>query len=428
MNDSPVYRLVRVNEDEYDLFAQSQPNANFLQSPGIARRRVESGWSSDFWALKNKANEIVAAALLQKYPIGLGYYTVECQEGPLLDYGDQDIFRIFLHELKHQLRNIKAASLRVNPPIAQNIYNEQLQLTSRPEFAVRATKELTAAGFQHLPPTVTDKNPALLRWYFVKDLTDSPSIDELMKSFDQQTRWSINKAHKFGVQVRVLDERKDTPRFYEVIKTTSERLGFEARSISYYESLFDSFSREQAIFTEAYLDVAEYKHNLEIQLQQQQELLATLDPNDKKLTGRRNEAAGQIATYQKKLQDIPALAGNKSELPLAAAMFMRYGSELVYFSSGSNEQYKSFNGAYALQYWAIQYALDHGVTRYNFYGTNGTYNGHPEQDGVWQFKRGFGGALEEQPGYFVYTPLPHIVLLHKVASRVLRKIKHLARR
>ena len=55
------------------------------------------------------------------------------------------------------------------------------------------------------------------------------------------------------------------------------------------------------------------------------------------------------------------------DTPLSAAMFMLYGDEVVYLFSGSDEQYmKEYNAQYAIQWYMIKYAAEHGYKKYNF--------------------------------------------------------------
>jgi lipid II:glycine glycyltransferase (peptidoglycan interpeptide bridge formation enzyme) len=101
---------------------------------------------------------------------------------------------------------------------------------------------------------------------------------------------------------------------------------------------------------------------------------------------------------------------------MAAAVFIHYANELVYLSGGSYEQYLSFGAPYALQWYAQEYALAHRIPRYNFYGTKGTFSGHPDQHGVYRFKKGLGAIVEEQIGYFDMYPRPIFSSLHKILS------------
>ena len=41
---------------------------------------------------------------------------------------------------------------------------------------------------------------------------------------------------------------------------------------------------------------------------------------------------------------------------------------------GTSNKYRHFAGSYAIQWTMINYAIDHGIDRYNFYGISGNFS------------------------------------------------------
>ena len=83
-------------------------------------------------------------------------------------------------------------------------------------------------------------------------------------------------------------------------------------------------------------------------------------------------------------------------VPLAAAMFVNDGHEIVYLYSGSVRKLQKYGGAHLIQWKMIQEAIETGCEKYNFYGV------YPvEGNGVYNFKLGFRGQVEELLGTFV---------------------------
>ena len=106
-------------------------------------------------------------------------------------------------------------------------------------------------------------------------------------------------------------------------------------------------------------------------------------------------------------------------IPLSAAMFMLYGDEVVYLFSGSDEKYmKDYNAQYELQWYMIKYAVEHKFKRYNFYGIHGLPK-DGQTDGVYEFKKGFGGQVIEMAGTYE-LPIDHKFYQ---AKKLLKKIK-----
>ena len=108
------------------------------------------------------------------------------------------------------------------------------------------------------------------------------------------------------------------------------------------------------------------------------------------------------------------------EVPLAASLFIMYGKEIIYLTSGSYDQYKRFKGPYALQWYMIQKAIDEGYSMYNFYGISGYFEKDQDGFGVFDFKRGFNAEIVELIGDFT-LPISSTKL---ALYNALKKVKH----
>lgn len=408
-----------ISEQEFDAFAEAHPKGNFVQSAPMARRRANDGWRSYYLGLKDDLGVLVGAAVVNARNVAGRYADFECVQGPLLTYEASEQVEYFLRELARFARQHYALQLTVCPPVLASIRNGEGEVVV-PEYRLgdQTTALLERVGFRHVDNNTTDATPGHIRWFFAKDLTPLTSYDQLLHNVDQQTRWSINKAVKNGVKVRLIEDEAGLAELYDIIEKTSERRGFSARTLGYYQSLFREFTREQAMFAIAYLDVDAYVLGLHEQVNTVTQELALYDEADPKMERRIRAGNEQLALYRKKLDEASDFGAQSTTIPLAASVFMHYGPEMVYFMSGSDARYKQFNGAYALQAFALHEAFERGVSRYNFYGTYGNFNGHPEQDGVYKFKYGFGGVVEEQVGYFVYTARPLLNRLRRLVAHV----------
>lgn len=97
---------------------------------------------------------------------------------------------------------------------------------------------------------------------------------------------------------------------------------------------------------------------------------------------------------------------------------MLYGDEVVYLFSGSYSNLMNYCGQYRLQWEMIKYAADNKYRRYNFYGIEDVFNPQGKDRGVYEFKKGFGGYVEELLGSFILPISPFNGLYE-----LLRKIK-----
>ena len=164
--------------------------------------------------------------------------------------------------------------------------------------------------------------------------------------------------------------------------------------------MYDSFGDDVTfkiceINLDTYLEVLEEEVNT---FTTKIEELSDSSSNKKK----KEEMRKNIENNKKKIEETKKLKEEKgSVIPLSAAMFMLYGDEIVYLFSGSYAEYMSFCGQYRLQWEIIKYAADNGYKRYNFYGIQDVFNPKGKDYGVYEFKKGFGGYVEELLGSFI---------------------------
>ena len=412
-------QFVELTPGEFELFAEKHQHANFVQSVPRGLRRQLDGWKMYLVGIKDEGGEILVAAELDARHLFAGYYDFDCLQGPLVDYDNHELRSAFFHGLKDYVKSHGGVRLMINPPIVQARYVNGEKLSGYD--GSHYVDEIEADGFQRISNEKIDQHGQLFRWYFAKDLSVLANSDELMDSFDQQTRWSLRKSQKIGVSTRRIDDT-ELGKFYDVMKQAETKWGFAGRPLDYYRSLMANFG-DKAHFMLAELRLDDYQTNIGQLIIDCQSKLSSLETQerDKKTETAIRVANEDIANYQKKLAEIDKLRETGDVIVLAAAIFIEYGGEMVYFLSGSYQQHASFNGQYALQWYAMNYAIDHSIPRYNFYGTDGNHSGQPDQESIYKFKRGFGGQLEEQVGFFTYVANPMIDFIRNLKSTLLRR-------
>lgn len=108
-------------------------------------------------------------------------------------------------------------------------------------------------------------------------------------------------------------------------------------------------------------------------------------------------------------------------------MFLHYGTEMLYLFGGSYADFMYMNPQYLIQWYSLQYALDHGCDVYNFYGIDGHIKEDGEMHGVYEFKKGFDGNVVEYIGEFDLVIHPIYYQLYKFSFALygkLKRIKH----
>ncbi len=228
--------------------------------------------------------------------------------------------------------------------------------------------EVVAGGFDHQDALKNLKSLGYRKlpesdepaYQFVLDIKGR-TPDELLASFKRNTRNHIRKAEKKGVKIRELN-REELPRFKKITESTSRRRDFSDKPLKYYEQMYDLFHERGEI----------------------QFLLAEADGHD-----------------------------------LSAAMFMTYGSEVIYLFSGSAEEYmREYNAQYLIQWHMIKFAAEHGYEKYNFYGIHGLPDRNDPDYGIYDFKKGFGGRVVELIGAHELPISPVFYYLHSLLAKL----------
>ena len=104
-------------------------------------------------------------------------------------------------------------------------------------------------------------------------------------------------------------------------------------------------------------------------------------------------------------------------ITLSGSMFMLIKPEVIYLSSGNYEEYMKYNSQYLIQWELIKYGIENGFKKHNFYGIPANINEHPKDYGIYEFKRGFNGYVEELIGEFELPITWHyklMNLIHKI--------------
>ena len=112
------------------------------------------------------------------------------------------------------------------------------------------------------------------------------------------------------------------------------------------------------------------------------------------------------------------ISDSNGKLVISAGVFLLYGDELIYLFGGNKREYLHLGSSYLMQWTMIEYGIENQFQKYNFYGIMAEPS---KDDGVYQFKRGFDGYVEELIGdyelpinwYYYLQKLFRLLLHHK---------------
>lgn len=330
-----------ISESEFKSFAKKCPTKSYMQSPEMFARYQKTG--RECYLLGAFCDgELTVAGLASNIYERYGRKIFTFSRGPLADFAkNTKDFHYFLDESKKFLKTKKGIVLQISPSLLKN------------DAPKNFNAELKTHGFKYLGEYEQ------VKWTYAIDLKNIENLPPvkpasikspvLSPELDEETEHTLLRSFR-------RDHRY-------TIKYATERYGVKLRE----------------------LPVAEY--NILLKLLEESGREHGFVPRDQKFFEQMKDAFGDEVTA--------VVAEMPDGTPIAAAFFILYGDEVIYLSSGLAREYKKFGGPHLIQSAMIKFAYANGYKKYNFWGTN------PDpENGVYKFKQGFHGEIEEFVGTY----------------------------
>ena len=406
--------FVQIKEDEYRKFWESHPLKTFLTSPKIAKLREKSGWKTYFVGLKDE-NKLIAATILLSHKRHFNKYEFYALRGLLVDYKDKEVFKTFLEEIKKFVKENNGYIFRMDPYIINKERDIDGNIVEDGEDNSDVVKFLKDFGFKK----VKTEDEEQVSWMFSLGL-EGKDEKTILKEMKPNTRNTIRKAEKIGITIKEL-KYDELDRFQKIMIDTGERKSFSVRDISYYQNMYKLFADDGEVkyfITE--LNLKDYIKRLKEDKKVKEDKMNSLS-DAKYNDGQKKGLTNEINAIDKRINDAEEI--RKSEgtdiITLSGSMFIIIKPEIIYLSSGNYSKFMKFNSQYLLQWMMIKYGIENGFKKHNFYGIPANINTHPKDYGIYEFKRGFNGYVEELIGEFELPITWHYKLL-----KLIHKIKH----
>ena len=402
-----------ITRDEYHDFWGNHPLKTFLSAPEIGELRKSNGWDVYYVGVEDD-KKLVAAAMLVSHKRHFGKYEFYSPRGVLVDYENETLLHYFLDEIKNFVKNHRGYIFRMDPYV---IYKERDIDGNIVEGGVDHSKlvsYLLDFGFKKV--AIADMEQ--VGWMFSLPL-EGKSKEQILKEMKPNTRNTIRKTEKIGITVKELGY-DELERFQNIMIETGARKNFSVRSVDYYKKMYELFHEKGEVkYYVTELDLVQYQKKLEDDKQTALDKLSKLS-DAKYNEGQKKNLENEIHSYEKRIQEAEEIRKEKNTdvITLSGSMFMIIQPEIIYLSSGNYEEFMKFNSQYLLQWMMIQYGIEHGFKKHNFYGIPANINKHPKDYGIYEFKRGFNGIVEELIGEF---ELP--ITWHYYLMKLIHKIK-----
>lgn len=192
--------------------------------------------------------------------------------------------------------------------------------------------------------------------------------DEVLATITQKTRYNVRVAMKHGVEIKVVG-KEYLDDFIRLMKITGERDGFNVRPKSYFERMLDSLGENVRLY---------------------------------------------MAFYEGR-----AISG---------AITTNYAGKTCYVYGASDNESRNVMPNYLIQWEMIRWAIETGCTVYDFQGVSGNLDESNPLYGLYRFKKGFNGSMDELIGEFDYLYKPFMAKLVDKAIDLNEKLGKLKRK
>ena len=405
-------KFQEITEKEYQKFWDNHPLKTFLSAPEISKLREKSGWITYFVGVKEN-KKIIAATMLLAHKRHFGKYEFYSPRGYLMDFKNKELLTFFTSELKQYIKDNKGYVLRIDPYVIYKQRDIDGNIVEGGEDNSDVVENLLKLGYRK----IAEENMEQVGWMFSLDL-EGKTIDQIYKEMKPNTRNTIRKAEKFGITVNEI-AYDELDKFQSIMEETGARKGFHVRNLSYFQEMYKLFHDKNEIkyfITE--LDLKAYIERLTKEKREKEEKLSSLS-DAKYNDGQKKNLNNEIASINKRITESNKIRKDtgKDVITLSGSMFMLIQPEVIYLSSGNYEEYMNFNSQYLIQWELIKYGIENGFKKHNFYGIPAHINEHPKDYGIYEFKRGFNGYVEELIGEFALPITWHYKLfdiIHKI--------------
>lgn len=301
--------------NDYEAFISGHPKGHFVKS--IKWAEFKKPWKFEGFLSVDDNGKIRGSMLIFLSKVPHTKYThMYCPRGPVVDDGDVATLKELCDEARALAKKYNSYELSIDPDITEE---DEAYLS-----------DLKNAGFVI---NNTKNRPEYLQARYVFRLyLDGKTQEEIFAEFHSKTRYNVRLSERKGVTCRI-GTKEDLPAFREIMVETAVRDGFMARSLKYFEEMYDILSPD----------------NLRLYL---------------------IEYEGQA---------------------IAGAIAIYYGDKLWYLYGASSNRERNRMPNYMMQWEMIKWAIEKGCSIYDFRGVTGDME-KTFLEGLIRFKQGFGGV------------------------------------
>ena len=336
--------LIEKDKILWNDFVSTSHHSSILQSWEWGEIKGGAAWQPIRLALFD-GNLIKAGISILKRRLPLGRSLLYAPRGPIVDFSDEKLLDALLLQISIEGKKNGAIALKIDPEVEEGGAVEGIL---RKRGFIKKSKQVQ--------PRAT----------FYVDLTKDP--DDLIKAFEEKTRYNIRLSEKKGVTVREMNSDEGVETFYKIYQETAQRERFLIHPVSYYKRI-------------------------------------------KKVLVDQGLASIFIAYHEGR-----AIGG---------VYIFRFGDKAWYMYGASVNDGRNVMPNHALHWHVIKWAKEKGLKTYDLWGipSNPTES-HPLW-GVYRFKKGFNGRLVKYIGVYDFPFDPILYHVFDSGTAIFQNLRSL---
>ena len=413
-----------MNREEWNKVA-SRPNVktHFLSSWEWGEVSKKRGWTPHYLGLSKNSENVATALLLQKQLV-LGYSYFYIPRGYTADYEDKALLSEFTKLITEYCKKHKGIYFKIDPDIKLHTIDENGDKIEGEEN-YQLVSFLESLGFKHKPLTYFFETEQP-RFTFRIPLEDSH--EEIQKKYGKTTKNLIRQSKKFDVEVKEGTE-ENLEDFCRLMASTEKRKDFFSHDSEFYYDFYNILKKSDMVSLYiGIVDIGKIKNRVENDLQTQRDEIEKYKDNPtKKAQNRVDEAKRVIEALEK--QKIELSKKPDGRTVASAYMVTRYMDKAWALYAGNDIEFSKFYPNYAVFDYQIHDSKDKGNLIFDGFGVTGKKDPTGKLNGLFDFKRKWGGEFTEfigefdmiinKPIYFAYKTL--IPYYHKMVNKRLRE-------
>lgn len=414
--------FVNISEKEFDKFALTNNLSNFHQTSLWGLLMAKNGWKTHFVAVK-KDDKIVAASLLLEKKIFSKYTMFYALRGYLIDYSNFELLSFFTNNIKKYVKKHNAMIIKLDPYLIYKERNIEGRIVEDGIDNSSGLLNLEKLGYKHKGFNLKYENMQP-RWGVAINIKNKDK-ETVLSNMNSVTRRHIKKNETDNVIVREIKET-ELEKFKDIMNHTSERREFNDKPFEFYKDMLTELNGMAKIYlAEIDLGALVNKNNLLIEenkkaLKEKEEEVSNNKDVGVKTKRKIVEHQEEIKRLEKNNEYYEEIKNTDGDIiTLGGMVFMIYNKEILSLFGGAYDKYMKFTPSVSLHWEMLKNAIDMKMDKYNLYGIAGIFD-NPEDDlyGLYEFKRGFGGHVEEYVGEFDLITNKPVYCLYGTLRRI----------